>query len=332
MAKQKLQLGEDLKASITFIIILGIIVLFFGLFSSEAFMTTGNFKLMLKHISMTAIIALGLTFVVASGHFDMSFPDVGSWGAMSMAFMIASDVPVVLSIFIGLFAAAIFGIINGFAIAHLKLPDMVVTLGTGLIAWGISYLYSNGDYISENFLFSGILELNDAVFFTIPLPVILTISLYLTGGIILHKSRFGRCFYATGENRTAAIFSGIKTNAYVTTAFFIGSLTAGFGVIMMAASQGQGTTVLGRPFLLPVYAAVFIGIALFKRPTVIGTFFGAMITAIIRNGFSLMGLQIYSLNLILGIVLLTTLLMSSPILAHKLSLFRLIRKSDVGKI
>ncbi len=309
-------LSDDLKPIVIFLVMIGFIVVVFSSMH-EQFLTARNISTMLKHASITAIFALGATFVVVVGHFDLSFPMVCALAGMTNSYLIAQDVHVVPSIGLGLAVAVFFGLLNGVAVGKLKLPDIVTTVGIGAIAWGFAYMYSGGAYIYGNVLTSGILELNDAVLWGVPLPVILVGSLYFIAYLILHRSRYGRCFYSTGDNKTAAIFSGINVQAYIIAAFVICAVLSSFGAIMSNASQGQGNVRVGLVFLLGSYATVFLGSAVFKKPTIYGTFLAALFMATMLNGFTLMTVSYYYMDFIIGIVLLTALCLSSDIFFKK---------------
>ena len=315
-AKRKQILSDDLKPIVIFLIMIGFIVVVFSLMH-EQFLTARNISTMLKHASISAIFALGATFVVVVGHFDLSFPMVCALGGMTTSFLIAQDIHVVPSVGLGLAVAVVFGILNGVAVGKLKLPDIVTTVGIGAIAWGFAYAYSGGAYIYGNVLTSGILELNDAAWLGVPLPAILMGSLYFLGYLILHRSRYGRCFYSTGDNKIAAIFSGINVQAYIIAAFVICAVLASFGAIMSNASQGQGNVRVGLVFLLSSYATVFLGSAVFKKPTIHGTFLAAIFMATMLNGFTLMTISYFYMDFIIGMVLITALCLSSDIFFKK---------------
>jgi ribose/xylose/arabinose/galactoside ABC-type transport system permease subunit len=315
-AKRKQILSDDLKPVVIFLIMIGFIVVVFSLMH-EQFLTARNISTMLKHASISAIFALGATFVVVVGHFDLSFPMVCALAGMTTSFLIAQDIHVVPSVGLGLAVAVVFGFFNGVAVGKLKLPDIVTTVGIGAIAWGFAYAYSGGAYIYGNVLTSGILELNDAVWFGIPLPAILMGSLYFLAYLILHRSRYGRCFYSTGDNKIAAVFSGINVQAYIIAAFVICAVLSSFGAIMSNASQGQGNVRVGLVFLLSSYATVFLGSAVFKKPTIYGTFLAALFMATMLNGFTLMTVSYFYMDFIIGIVLIAALCLSSDIFYKK---------------
>jgi ribose/xylose/arabinose/galactoside ABC-type transport system permease subunit len=268
------------------------------------------------------MFALGATFVVVVGHFDISFPMVSSLAGMTTSFLIAQDIHVIPSIIAGLSVGMLFGFINGTAIGIMKLPDIVTTIATGAVSWGFAWIYSGGAYIWENVLTSGILELNDAVFLGVPFPVILLISLYFISFLVLHRSRYGRCFYATGNNRVAAIFSGVKTKDYIVAAFAFCAATSSLGAIMSNASQGSGSVRVGLVFLLPAYASTFLGSAVFRKPTIYGTFLAALFLATLLNGFTLMAVPYYYSDFIIGIVLIFALSLSTDIVFRKRKVLR----------
>ncbi|NQU12723.1 MAG: ABC transporter permease [Desulfobacteraceae bacterium] len=317
MASRKKQLfSNETVPIVIFFILFGLIIVVFSLMH-EQFLSVRNISTLLKHASISAIFALGVTFVVVVGHFDLSFPMVCALAGMTNSFLIAKDIHVVLSVAAGLAVGVFFGLLNGLAVGKLKMPDIVTTVGIGAIAWGFAYMYSGGAYIYGNVLTSGILELNDAVWLGIPLPAILMGAFYLLGYLILHRSRFGRCFYSTGDNRVAAIFSGVNVKLYILAAFIICAALASFGAIMSNASQGQGNVRVGLVFLLSSYATVFLGSAVFKKPTIYGTLFAALFIATMLNGFTLMAISYFYMDFIIGMVLITALCLSTDIVFRK---------------
>jgi ribose transport system permease protein len=314
MARKRVSAAS--KSIIIFLLLLILVFVAFA-FLHKQFLSARNISNLLKHAAINSMFALGVLFVVVVSHFDLSFHLVCSLAGMTTSFLIASDVTVIPSIFAGLFVGAMFGFGNGLAIGRLRLPDMVTTIATGAIAWGFAWIYSDGSYIWKNATTSGILLINDALILHIPLPVILMVGLYLLSYVILHLSRFGRGFYSTGENRTAAIFSGIKVRAYITAAFIICAVLASLGAILGNASQGSGSVRVGMVYLLPAYATIFLGSAIFKKPTVYGTFLAALFISIMLNGFTLMAVPYYYSDFIIGLVLLVALGLSSDIVLKR---------------
>ncbi len=312
----KKPLSADSKSIITFLFLLVLVFVAFG-FLHKQFLSTRNLSNLLKHAAVNSLFALGALFVVVVGHFDLSFHLVCSLGGMTTSYLIANEVAVIPSILAGLLVGGIFGLGNGLAVGRLRLPDMVTTIATGAIAWGFAWIYSDGAYIWKNATTSGILLINDALVLQIPLPVILMLALYVLSYLVLHLSRYGRCFYSTGENRTAAIFSGLNVRAYVTAAFIICAALASLGAIIGNASQGSGSVRVGMVYLLPAYATIFLGSAVFRKPTVHGTFLAALFISIMLNGFTLMAVPYYYSDFIIGLVLLVALGLSSDMVLKR---------------
>lgn len=328
--KNKKIISAETRPVVVFFLLLVFIVIVFS-FLHDQFLTSRNIATLLKHASVSAMFALGATFVVVVGHFDISFPMVSSLAGMTTSFMIAKDIHVMPAIFIGLAVGIAFGLINGVAVGIMKLPDIVTTIGTGALSWGFAWIYSGGAYIWENVLTSGILEINDSVIVGIPFPVILLLSLYFIAFLILHRSRHGRGFYATGDNRVAAIFSGVKTKYYIVAAFAFCAATTSLGAIMSNASQGSGSVRVGLVFLLPAYAPIFLGNAVFRKTTIYGTFMASMFIATMLNGFTLMAVPYYYSDFIIGIVLIIALSISTDVVVKKRKGSRLSKLPDAGE-
>jgi len=298
--------------TITLIVFFALLAAVAGTFAavSPSFRSPTNAINLLKHMAPIALAGLGLTFVVAVGFADMSFPWVCCLSGMTMSYMIARGFSPVPSILIGLAVGAAFGVLNGVLVGRFRLPDMVVTIGVGSVAWGLAYLYSGGSHIYENFVTSGIRRLSDARPLGVPLPTILMAAAYVLGYLLLHRSKWGRRLYATGGNEIAARFSGIRVERYVAAAFVLCGVLASLTNMIKIAAQGNGNVKGGLAFLMPAYATVFVGISVFKKATVIGTFLGALLIAVMQNGFTSMSKPVYYMNLAVGLVLIVAIVIS----------------------
>lgn len=310
-------LAARLVPHLTFLVIYGIVFVTFATLS-PAFATWGNVNEILRGMSANGIAALGLTFVIIVGHFDMAFPYVASLGAMTMGFLIAAGVPIPLAIALGLLVGLVWGALNGVAIGVFQLPDMITTIATGSIAFALGYLYSNGVSIYDNFMTSGILDLNDARVLGVRMPAILLAGFFLLSWIILSKTRFGRAFYAVGENRRSSRLSGISVRGYVIAAFCLAAVFASFGAMISSASAGMADVRTGVNFLMPAYVAVFLGNAMFGRPSAGATVLGTLLVTTMINGFTVLNVPYYYGDTIQAIVLILALLSSHPELRNLL--------------
>jgi ribose transport system permease protein len=303
------RLFTEYLSVVIFFTVIALIMITFS-YLNPYFLTTGNLIQMLKHLSTTGLAALGLTFVVAVGHSDMSFHFISCLAGMTLAYFIKLGWHPIPAIIMGLLIALVFGWIDGIAVGKFKLPDMIVTIAVGSAAWGCAYLFSNGEYIYQNFLTSGIIQFADGKLFGVSYPVFYLLVGYIVSYIILSRTKFGRNFYAIGSNKTAARFSGVKVEKYIIIAFMVCVGLAAFTNEVLVGAQGNGNVKGGLVLLMPAWAAVFVGISIFKKASVVGTFFGAFLIAIMQNGFTLMNAPFYIMDLLVGLVLVGALMLS----------------------
>ena len=310
MAKSKHQFNRRHLSFIAFVAIyVGVIIVFSCL--NENFLVSRNFLTILKHVSVTGIAALGLTFVVAVGHTDVSFYLIACFSAMYMSWLISKGFGAFPAILLGLIGAAVFGIASGVAVGVARLPDIIITIAIGSIAFGCAYIFSDGMKIYTNFKTSGISFLNDGAVLGIPTPVFFMIILYIAGFIVLEKTRVGVAFYSTGSNKTAAWYSGINVRLTIVFAFIICILMSAFAGMINTASKGNGEVKTALTFMMPCYTAVFIGKAMFRRPCMIGTFLGAFLVQMISNGINLNSIPYYIGDIVTSCMLITALLIST---------------------
>lgn len=324
MNPRRSRISSETITLAVYLCLLVIIGIVFRRLIGESFLTVANFVNLFKHMSVTALVGLGLTFVIAVGYADMSFHFVSCFAGMTTGYLIACGLSPAWSVLAGCGSGAAFGAINGVMVGRFKLPDMVATLGLGAIAFGMAYLYSRGSYIFTNFRTSGIMLLNSSKPLTIPLPaalnhgqplrvplpVLLMVGAYAIGFLVLHCSTFGRRFYAIGSNPTAARFSGVRVGWYILAAFVICAVVASFTNMIQSAAQGNANVKGGLPLLMPGYATVFLGVSIFKKPTVIGTFLGALLIGLVQNGIMLMQKEFYTMEVVMGVLLIVAIVLS----------------------
>ncbi|WP_283178860.1 ABC transporter permease [Gemmobacter sp. 24YEA27] len=295
---------------------------------NSAYVSEGNIRALMRHMSVQGLAALGLTFVIVVRHFDLSFPGVASLGAMTLGWLIAIGMPLSVAVAGGLAMGFVFGLVNGIAVARLGLPDIVTTIATGGLAIGFSYFYSNGTSISQNFFMSGLLDLNDRKIIGLDMPFAILIGTALIACVLLHASRFGAGFYATGQNRLSARFAGVPTTALIILAFALCGTLACLSITLLVASSGAANVTAGNQLLMPAFAAVYLGAALFGRPSVGATLSGTLLMSMMLNGFTLLAIPYYYSDAIVSTVLITAIAIFDPRISGALrDLFPARRKS-----
>ena len=296
---------------LAFVSLLGAVTAFFSGFSPN-FATTANVAAILRHMSATELSALGLTFVIVVRKSDLSFPGIASLGAMTAGWLVAQDQSLIVALVGGIGIGVLFGAIGGVAVGLMRLPDIVSTIAVGSISLSLSYLYSHGATISDNFMSAGITDINDHRVAFLDEPVFLMLVMNASAWLLLNRSRFGRGFYATGENPRSAFFSGIQIRLYLLGAFAISGGMSCLGGILHCAEAGQADVSAGSGFLMPAYASVYLGVSLFGRASVLATFASAVLISTMLNGFTLLNMPYYYTDGIIGGILLLAISVFDP--------------------
>ncbi len=339
-AQQKRRSLELVGKSWSWLFLL-VLVIFFSI-SGQGFLSFANLQNIVTDMAFALLVALGQTFVVISGGFDLSTGYVMGLSSIVSALVVVavSDrMPLPLVVLLGLLAGVIVGIIpgflNGVIIARLSVPPFIVTLGMYGIARGAGFILSHGQPV--NVLVNGIGAFGNgfllyilpgysvsflqpppgftnaqlrSVTQVLPFQLIISIVLVVICHWLLSQTRFGSHIYAIGGNREAALRAGIPVllrtiQVYILSAF----LAATAGVLYMLRFT-NGAADAGDPLLLDSIAAVAIGGAsLFGgEGTIVGTVIGTLIIAVIQNGLVILGVDPFWQFITIGIVIILAVL------------------------
>jgi len=298
---------------LTFLVVLVAVA---GFFQSQTrvYLTSANIHSLVRDLAVQGIVAIGLTFVIVVRHFDLSLAGIASFGAMTLGCVLAQgdDGNLALSVAccVGVGLAA--GLVNGFIVGVIRLPDVVATIATGSIAYGLSFIYNGGSSYSDNFFTSGILDINDNRYLSIDEPVLILAAVAIIASVILHLTRYGEAFYATGENPLAAKLSGVPTRIYLLAAFGICAALAALAMVLFVAATGAAYVSSGSQILLPAYTAVYLGAALFETASIPATLAGILLTSMMLNGFSVLSVPYYYSDAIVSFVLIVAITVFDP--------------------
>jgi ribose transport system permease protein len=289
--------------------VLIVICLFFSLIAGDRFLSTGNFSLISQNVAVWAVLGVGMTFVIITSGIDLSVGSVLVFSSVVAAKVMESmggSGPGVAAV--GLCAAVlsgmVWGAINGVLVAKAKVPALIVTLGTLSVALGLAQVLTGGVDIR-----SVPEELTDFSAYTkvlgIPGLPFVALVIVVIGGVLLHKTRFGRYTYAIGSNQEAARRTGIKVTRHLIAVYALAGTLAGIGALLSLAQYGT-TTIAGQSLTnLNVIAAVVIGgTSIFGgEGTIFGTVVGLFIPAVLQSGFVIIGVQPYWQGVAVGSVL-----------------------------
>ncbi|MEW6227956.1 MAG: ABC transporter permease [Bacillota bacterium] len=214
--------------------LLALIVLCIGLsILSPHFLKFSNIMNVLRQVSIIAIVAVGMTFVIISAGIDLSVGSVLSLSSVLMATLIVNHAwPAYPAFLAGLVLGGALGYINGILITRINLPPFIATLGMMSVARGLSYVYTDGAPIYG--LPSGFRFLGEGMIGPVPLPVVLMLVVYAAAYVVLNRTRLGRYCYAIGGNEEAAILSGIPISRYKMVYY------AGTGVLAALGGSDNG--------------------------------------------------------------------------------------------
>jgi simple sugar transport system permease protein/ribose transport system permease protein len=130
--------------------------------------------------------------------------------------------------------------------------------------------------------------------------------------VLLHASRYGNGFYATGENRMSAWFSGVPTRGLIVMAFVLCGVMSCLSITLLVASSGAANVTAGTQLLMPAFAAVYLGAALFGRPSVGATLAGTVLMSMMLNGFTLLAIPYFYSDAIVSTVLISAIALFDP--------------------
>jgi len=290
---------------------LGIILLFAigvtGLINPR-FLTGDGTRDLLTSTSVVALLAIGITPVVVMRHIDLSIASTVGLTAWLIADMCAKnpDFTWVQCFIVGPIVGALVGILNGFLVAGLRLPSLVVTLGTLYIVRGLVYVISNSvDYNAQE-MPPSLLALGQKVYFGIlPFTFLLVIIAMLAMAFFMKYTKSGRDAYAIGSNPPAADLVGLKVFRRTFLAFVFSGFMAGVAGVfyLMRFAQVDSTAFYGQE--LAVVAAVVIGgvTIMGGSGTVVGAVIGALLVQTIQGGLAALGVDAFWKPAINGLLL-----------------------------
>lgn len=279
------------------------------------FLNPENMLDLVQQISVNAILAFGMTLVILIGGIDLS---VGALLALvgTTTVYILTKGPVDsqnlwwlgLAMLAGLGVAAGFGTFNGVCASKTKMPPFIITLAVMLIARGCALRFNQGrpmhipDY-QKVFLFFG----NGKLFGTVPVPVIIMLTLFVLTALLLHRTRFGQYLYAMGGNRQAARFTGIALVRIEILVYMICSSLAGIAGMIHTSQLYSAEPASGVMFELNAIAAAVVGGTSFTggRGSMYGTLIGAIIIGILDKGLNQAGVHFSLQYIVKGLVILS---------------------------
>ena len=289
-----------------------ILLLVLGSLYSRNFLSPEYLLLQLKVASFLGVIATGMMLVILLGHIDLSVPWVVTTGAM-MACAASSwgTAGVVMAIPFGVLCGVALGLMNGFGVAYLRIPAMIITLATNAVAQGLMVVYSGG--FSPKDSASAPMRYLATGFTIEAVPNAVVVWAFIGAAIVfvLTRTTFGRAIYGIGNSERAAYLSGINTRGVVMAAFAISGGLAAFGGVLLAGYASKAAQSMGDAYLLPSIAAVVLGgtSILGGRGSYLGTVAGVILITLLQSILSVMQMPEFGRQIIYGVVIIAMLLL-----------------------
>ena len=305
----------------------GVVVLLFvvgAILKPETFPTWDNVRNMLTQASVVGVLAIGMTFVIATAGIDLSVGSmvaaagvfggimVGTDGTSSLVFIVAT---------IGF--AALLGGFNATAVAYGRVVPFIATLAMFSIARGIALLLNdklpvglldlNGGSFGDPAAFS-LLWFGSGRILGIPPSVYVFIAVTVAGWVVLNRTRYGRYVVAVGGNREAARIAGVPVRRTIFSVYVVSGVLAGVAAVLLCARLGSASPVSGNLYELDAIGAVVIGGTSLAggRATIVGTFLGVLTFALIFSLMTQLNLSTEVQQVTKGLIVLGAVLLQRP--------------------
>ncbi|PTM96033.1 ABC transporter permease [Mycoplana dimorpha] len=294
--------GMNVLFSLTLIGLLLALWIVLG-FATASFWTPLNISNLLRQGAMTAILAVGQTFVIITAGIDLSVGAIVGFSSVILAWLLQAGVPLWIAIAATLLLGVAIGAFHGFGIVRMGLPPFIITLATLTALRGIGLLITNGSTISiTNEAFTNFAR---ADFLGIPSLFWMVILIAVPAYVFLHLSRWGRYLFAVGSNSEAARLSGVNVTRTIYTAYILSATCAAFVGVLLASRIGIGNATQAEGWELQAIASSVIGgTSLFGAiGSVHGPLIGAFILATINNGANLLNVNSFWQRIITGVLI-----------------------------
>lgn len=292
----------------TLLVFLLIVTFVIGAQQSSSFLTENNLSLAGGELVEKAIMALGLTMIIIAGEIDLSVASVLGLSSALLGAFVSDGIPLVPAMALVLVAGALAGLFNGFLVARVGLPSLVVTLGTLALFRGLAYVVLGETAVSsfpKTFLDFGFDNVGGT---PIPWPALLFFALGIVVFLVLHCSWIGRRIFAIGNNEEAARFSGIDVRNLKMWLFVVSGLLAAVAGIVFTARFASARPNNGFGFELDVITAVLLGgVSIFGgRGNLIGVVLSLILIGAVRNVFNLNDVGADQQSIVIGSLLIAS--------------------------
>lgn len=286
----------------TEVMLSGMLALLFVIIAinSPVFLRVDTLLALLRQASIYGIIAIGMVFVITSSGIDLSVGAVVGLSGVIVSMALRAGLPIPLAIVIALVASVVVGLFNGLLVHNFKVPAFIATLASLTIVRNTILLITGARTISN--LPDAFKVLATGTLFGIPNLFVVWFFVILVGLFIANKTVFGRNIYSYGSNKEAANLSGINVRNTIYGVYSLCAFLCGIAGILLTARLGNGVPTSGTGYELDAIAASVVGGASLDggEGSVLGTALGSLIMATLRQGGTLLGMNSFIVEIIIG--------------------------------
>ncbi len=284
--------------------IFSLLIVIMGTLSPKYFLSASNFKQILLQSSITILIAVGEFFAILIAGIDLSVGSILGLTGMVTAILLSKSVNIFIAVLLGgVLLGALLGAINGSLVIFTKVHPFIITLGGLSVYRGLTLTISDARPVYNlppefSRFFSGSI-------FSIPIPIIIALSIALLFLFVTEKTKLGRNIYALGGNQEAAWLSGININLHKLIVFIFSGISAGIAGVVMTARMGAAEPLAGNGYELFAIASAIIGGTSFfgGKGKIFGVVVGALIIGLINNALNILNVQTYYQKIVMGSII-----------------------------
>jgi ribose transport system permease protein len=267
------------------------------------FLDVDNLITLLRAISLSTIIAFGMTLCIITGGIDLSVGALMAVASTYSAGLVDKGTPAIPAVIIGIVMALAMGSVTGFLISRTPIPPFIATLAMMTAARGVAYLYSEGRPIRTPSSFGAVG--NGYLFNKIPYTILIAVGILIIMSVLLNRTKFGRSVFAVGGNREAATFSGINIRWTLWASYALTGLLCGLSGVLWASRAYSGQPTLGTGAEMDAIAAAVVGGTSMSGGigSMSGTLLGALIIQTLKSGMNYLNIPFYYQNILQGLVI-----------------------------
>lgn len=286
-----------------------VIIVIFSIWVPDTFPTIETVKQVLNGNAVTALIALSLVIPLSARVFDLSVAFTATLGGVSAAYFVAHGMEVPIAVLLALLISLAVGVVNGTVVVLLGVDSFIGTLATGSIIQAVISLITGDLAITDPRLAQGFSDIAQKSIGSITLPVFYVLILAIVLAFVLDHTATGRRIYATGFNGDGAKLAGVRINRLRFASLLVSAVISGAAGIVLMSTISAGDPNAGSPYLLPAYAAAFLGATQLRggKFNPWGTIIAILLLGTGTVGLGLASAPTWSAELFQGVVLIAAL-------------------------